>query len=215
MSVRIVKQPRKIRGITVMCGRETGRDPSYVKAAHDLGMYCATEGVIGYFGGSQFGLMGAFANGLIGHGGKVVGIMPVFLREVEKPLDSIPITWVNDFDDRLKHFRDPEKVDAIVNLPGGIGTDAEHADFATRDKHDQLGLPNILVNIGGFYDYRILDFRRRFAEGFLWETPARRLFVADTVEDVLPMARAFHAGETLQNIFNVRIRAETFGLKTA
>jgi uncharacterized protein (TIGR00730 family) len=184
-----------------MCGRETGTDPAYIKAAHDLGQLCAENGIIGYFGGSQFGMMGNFAAGVVGHGGKVVGIMPKFLREVEKPLDSIETIWVDDFGERLERFRDPECVDVIVNGPGGVGTDAEHRDFATRDKHDKLCIPNILLNIAGIFDFCILDLRHRTEKGFMWEKPAKRLFVANAVSEILPMTRAFYAGEPVQNIF--------------
>ncbi|MEK7133569.1 MAG: LOG family protein [Patescibacteria group bacterium] len=208
MNLRLIGSRKRIRGVTVMCGRETGNDPAFAKAAHDLGQTLAEDedGIIGYFGGGQFGLMGQFATGMIGHNGKVVGILPHFLKEVEKPLDCIEVIWVDDFPQRLAHFRDSGKVDAIVSLPGGVGTDAEHMEFATRDKHDQLGLPNILVNVEGFFDYRILDLRRRAEKGFLWEKPANRLFVADSVHDVLPMIRSFYANEPVQNIFGVSLR---------
>ncbi len=202
MKLSIVGQPRKIRGLTFMCGRETGTNPDYVKAAHDLGAMCADNGITGYFGGSQFGMMGAFAAGVIGHNGKVVGVMPHFLKDVEKPLDSIEIIWVDDFAQRLERFRDPDFVDVIVNGPGGVGTDAEHRDFATRDKHEQLGLPNILLNIAGIFDYCVLDLQHRAEQGFMWEKPAKRLLVATAVSEILPMTHAFYSGEPVQNIFD-------------
>ncbi len=205
MALRAVEQPRKIRGLAFMCGRETGKNKAYLKAAHDMGELCAINGITGYFGGSQFGMMGAFANGMIGHGGNVIGVMPKFLKEVEKPLDSIETIWVDDFHERLEIFRDPKRVDVIVNGPGGIGTDAEHREFATRDKHDQLGLPNILLNIAGIFDYDIMGLRHRANEGFLWQKSADRLFVANAVGEILSMTRAFYAGEPVQNIFDAQL----------
>jgi hypothetical protein len=206
MTLQLVGGPKKIRGITFMGGRETGRKPAYCKDAHDLGQLCAENDIIGYFGGSQFGCMGAFANGIVGHNGTAVGIMPKFLKDVERPAENIKLIWVDDFPQRLEHFRNKKKVDAIVNGAGGIGTDAEHADFGTRDKHDQLDIPNILLNTDGFYDYRILDFRRRAEEGFLWPAPASRLFVANSVSEILPMIHAFYKGEPVQNILTVPLR---------
>lgn len=206
---------KQIRGITFMGGRETGDDPDYIKAAHDLGQIQAENKIPGYFGGSQFGLMGAYANGILGHNGEVIGIMPHFLKDVEKPLDCVQIIWVEDFPQRLLRFRDLKLVDAIVNFPGGVGTDAEHMDFATNDKHERLGLPNILVNINGFYDYRIMDLRRRHARGFLWNKPARRLFIASDVTEVLPMIRAFYAGDPVQNIFDAPVAISEHQLQAA
>ena len=113
-----------IRSICVYCGSSTGRGETYVDAGYALGRTIAEAGLRLVYGGSTRGIMGAVARGTIEAGGKVTGIIPRFLMNKEATeaalgrLDDLIVT--EDMHAR-KHTMF-EKSDALVALPGGIGT---------------------------------------------------------------------------------------------
>ena len=74
-----------------------------------------------FTGAVQLGSMGALADGVIKHGGKLKGIIPKFMMELEwgNPLITKMIV-VNTMAERKLKFI--ENIDAVVALPGGTGT---------------------------------------------------------------------------------------------
>jgi uncharacterized protein (TIGR00730 family) len=192
-----------IRSICVYCGSSPGKDPDFVSTAHSFGQIMAREGVTLVYGGGAKGLMGAVADGVIKNGGKVLGVIPEFLksRELEGGNEAEIKQAAELIVTRNMHERKQlmfERADAFVALPGGIGTLEELVEQLTWSQLGRHKKPVLLANINGFWDplCELLNHMRK--NGFIHSELNFEFGVADRVDDILPQLRAAAAkhGET-------------------
>jgi uncharacterized protein (TIGR00730 family) len=122
----------------------------YAIAASNLGSLLARDGIHVVFGGGGIGLMGKLADSVLENGGTITGVIPSFMKDEgwdhSKVKDMI-IT--DDMGERKKKMF--SMADAIVALPGGVGTLEELTEAITLK---QLGLfkgPIIILNTLDFY----------------------------------------------------------------
>jgi uncharacterized protein (TIGR00730 family) len=69
-----------LKNICVFCGSSTIVDGKYLRAARDVGVMLARNGYGVVYGGGNIGLMGAAADAALEAGGKVIGVIPKFLK---------------------------------------------------------------------------------------------------------------------------------------
>jgi uncharacterized protein (TIGR00730 family) len=72
-----------MKTITVFCGSSAGSDGTLMEQAILLGQTLAKQKIQLVYGGSNVGLMTAVADGALSGGGKVIGVLPDFLRAKE------------------------------------------------------------------------------------------------------------------------------------
>jgi uncharacterized protein (TIGR00730 family) len=138
----------------------------------------AGAGLTIVYGGGAVGSMGALADGALERGGRVVGILPRFMDELEwghRGLSELQV--VEDLRTR-KHLM-LTLSDAAIALPGGSGTLEELLEAITLKR---LGLylnPIVLVNTREFFDPLIGVLQRAVDEHFMdvrhlamWQTVA-------------------------------------------
>ncbi|MGQ0575333.1 MAG: TIGR00730 family Rossman fold protein [Pseudonocardia sp.] len=172
-----------MEAICVFCGSSPGRGPAYAAAAESVGRLLAAEGLTIVYGGARVGTMGALARAARAAGGKVVGVIPRHLVEVEAASDDLDeLHRVDSMHERKTLMAD--LADGFVALPGGLGTLEEFAEVLTWS---QLGLhakPTGLLNVRGFYDQLLGFLDHAVAERFV--RPAHRgLVLADPVPERL------------------------------
>jgi len=128
--------------------------------------------------------MGSVANGALSKGGKVYGVVPGFLQDLElthRGLTDLKV--VGDMRER-KHLMLRDS-DAIVALPGGSGTFEELFEALTMKRLGQWVGPIIIVNTIGFYD-RLLEFLKHSVdERFMGRSHLKMWSVVDEPEQVL------------------------------
>ena len=112
--------PARIGSICVYAGSSDAADSALIRAAHDFGATLAREGIRLVYGGGGIGLMGACARAAHAAGGRVLGVMPEFLRQREILFDEVETIVVRSMHERKMLMF--EESDAFVALPGGIGT---------------------------------------------------------------------------------------------
>ena len=152
--------------ICVYCGARHGAKPVYTDAARALGKAIGSRGWQLVYGGGKVGLMGEVADATLAAGGRVVGVIPESLKNLEVGhlgLDELHVV-------PTMHVRKQmmaERADLFIALPGGIGTLEELYEVWTWRQlgyHDQ---PIGLLNIDGYYDQLIGFMKHSVAEGFL------------------------------------------------
>lgn len=146
-----------IRSVCLYCGSSNAADPDFLLAAAEFGRILAREGVRLVYGGGGVGLMGAAANACHEAGGKVLGIMPEFLRTREVLYDDVETVVVRSMHERkLLMF---EESDAFVVMPGGIGTLEEIVELLSWRRLDLHRKPTAFVNLKGYWDpfFRMMD----------------------------------------------------------
>ncbi len=159
--------------ICVFCGASRDLPAEDIALAEALGRVLAKAGVTVIYGGSKRGLMGALADATLEAGGRMIGIIPEYLVDLEIAHRGLHELQVVDSMHSRKRVM-MERSDAFCVLPGGIGTLEEAFEVLTWS---QLGLhskPLIFLDPKGFWD----DLERLFAsmaqQGYL-RVPADRV----------------------------------------
>jgi uncharacterized protein (TIGR00730 family) len=154
------------RAVCVYCASSRLAHADYRAAAHRLGEVLAGQGVGIVYGGGASGSMGALADGALSQGGRVIGILPRFMADLEwghKGLTDLQL--VEDLRTR-KHMM-LTLSQAAIALPGGSGTLEELLEAITLKR---LGLylnPIVLVNTRGFFTPLIHVLTRAVDERFM------------------------------------------------
>jgi len=170
--------------ICVFASSSSRVDKKYAQAAAELGSLFARSGMKVIYGGGGIGLMGVLADAVIGNGGSITGVIPSFMNEEgwgHPHLNDMIVTA--DMGDRKKNMF--EKADAVVALPGGIGTLEELTEAITLK---QLGLfkgPVVILNTLNFYK-SLLDLLEHMITGNFLRTEHKGIWeIANTPEEVL------------------------------
>lgn len=145
------KDMRKVKTIAVYCASSNKVRASFLSAAERLGELIAAEGQRLVYGDGGIGLMAAVARGALKAGGEVVGVIPQFMIDQgwNNPESTKTIVTQTMHERKAKIV---EISDAMVALPGGIGTFEELLECLTWK---QLGLhhnPVVILNTEGYYD---------------------------------------------------------------
>jgi uncharacterized protein (TIGR00730 family) len=160
------KNMPKIHSLCVYCGSSSGNHPDYVVQARAFGAEMARRGISLVYGGGKVGLMGTVADAVLAGGGKVIGVIPRQLVELEVAHAGLTELQVVETMHQRK-TRMFELSDAFVALPGGFGTMDEMFEMLTWA---QLGLhrqPCGFLNVRGYYDGLRGMVDHMVAEGFV------------------------------------------------
>jgi uncharacterized protein (TIGR00730 family) len=158
--------------------------------AESLGNLIAVNGDEIVYGGGGIGLMGRVADAAIASGGKVTGVIPQFMQEEGWGHNGISEMIVTaDMHTRKQTMF--MHSDAIVALPGGIGTLEELTEAITLK---QLGLfsgPVVILNTLGFYDLFLSMLTKMIEENFLRPQHKEIWSVASTPGEVITQIRNY------------------------
>src|SRR3954468_4059620 len=181
-----------MKRITVFCGSSSGTDPVYASQAFRLGEILARHKIELVYGGAKVGLMGAVADGVLKRNGKVIGVLPNFLKHKEIAHEGLSeLILVESMHERKTKMN--ELCDGVIALPGGFGTLEEFFEMLTWA---QLGLhkkPLAILNIDGFYDSLITLVQTMVDKGFLKEANQQMLLMSNNIEDLLIKMRNYVA----------------------
>jgi uncharacterized protein (TIGR00730 family) len=173
-----------MKNITVFCGSSRGYESNFIVQAHLLGQTLAKRNFGLVYGGAKIGLMGAVADGALSEGGKVIGVLPHFLRSKEIAHEGLTeLILVESMHERKIEMH--ELSDGVIALPGGFGTFEELFEMLTWA---QLGLhkkPIGILNIDGFYDSLIIMIQTMVGKGFLKVMNQQMLLVSNDIDDLL------------------------------
>ncbi|GAB5535593.1 MAG: TIGR00730 family Rossman fold protein [Rubricoccaceae bacterium] len=179
----------EIRTVCVYCGSSRGDRLVYAEAARQLGAHLAHEGIGLVTGGGKVGLMGVIADAVLDAGGEAVGIIPQALLNREVGHTGLTELVVVDTMHQRKTLM-AARADAVVALPGGLGTLEEITEMLTWA---QLGIhakPCGLFNVEGYYDALVAFFDHATAERFVRPAHRAMLTVASSPDEMLAGLRA-------------------------
>ena len=179
-----------IKNICVFAGSSFGNREIYKQSAQLLAKQIVINGYNIVFGGGSNGLMGVLADSAIEHDGYIIGIITEQLNDIEVGHPGLnEMVIVDTMHERKKLMA--EKSDAIICLPGGVGTWEEFFESLTWN---QLGLqskPIILLNIENYYS-TLKDFvEHAVQEGFLPRSTSNELIFADSIDEAMDLVDNF------------------------
>ena len=174
-----------ISSVCVYCASSDKCRPVFLESAYQLGIILAQNNLEIIYGGGSTGLMGKLADGAISANGRVTGIIPQFMQDLE--WGHTGITTLEEVDDmHMRKLRMIKKSDGIVALPGGCGTLEELLEAITWKRLGLAAQPIVIVNINGFYDPLITMLERTVEEQFMREEHLAMWHVVNSIEEVLP-----------------------------
>lgn len=158
--------PPVFRRVAVYCGSSGRVAPAYLEAARDFGAFLAGRGIGVVYGGGRVGLMGALANGALGAGGHVTGVIPEKLWSWEQGHEGLSELLVVDSMHARKMVM-ASLSDAFVALPGGWGTLEEIFEVTTWTQLHVHRKPVGLLDVGGFFQRLVAFLDHARDEGFI------------------------------------------------
>lgn len=158
----------KIKKVCVYCASSDKIDEKYFEAAETLAKALVKNNTTVVYGGGARGLMGKLADTVISEKGRIIGIMPHFMKEVEfHHKDVNEFIFTADMHERKKQFM--VGVDALITLPGGCGTFEELMEAITLKRLGIFTKPIVILNIDGYYDPLLSMLENAISEGFMGE----------------------------------------------
>jgi len=185
----------QLERVAVYCGSAAGADPSFADQARATAQAMAEANVDLVYGGGRLGLMGVMADTVLSLGGKVYGVIPQALVDIEVAHPRLTeLHTVANMHQRKAKMTD--LADGFLALPGGVGTLDELFEAWSWNALGYHAKPFCLLNVDGFWD-RMIGFLDHVTEsGFM--SPARRaqLLVAESPEEALKLLDEAASGAT-------------------
>ena len=154
-----------LQSVCVFSSSSDAVAPHFFRAAEEVGELLAREGRTLIYGGGKVGLMGALAGAVHRHGGKVIGVIPHYLRRKEiayEAADELIVT--KDLRERKAVME--ERAGAFLSLPGGFGTLEEILEILTLKQLQQHAKPVVFLNTANFYAPLLDVFEHLYAHQF-------------------------------------------------
>lgn len=176
---------KSVKSIAVYCASSNKVRSSFVEAAERLGASIASHGMRLVYGDGGIGLMAAVARGALQEGGEVIGVIPQFMVDQgwNNP-HSTKTVVTQTMHERKATICDIS--DAMVALPGGIGTFEELLECLTWK---QLGLhhnPVVILNTDGYYDALLACLDLMVEEQMMRPIHKEMFVVVANPEEVIP-----------------------------
>lgn len=173
-----------IKKVCVYCASSSKVNFQYVKTAEKLGEILAENNLDLVYGAGSVGLMGVLADSALKKGGRVTGVIPRFMVEMEWQHDGLTELILTE----TMHERKLEMAklaDAVVALPGGFGTMEELLEIITWKQLGIHSLPIVIVNVNGYYNHLLAQFSQAADEFFVRQEHLDMWRVVNDVDNVL------------------------------
>ena len=184
-----------IRNVSVFLGSSLGNREIYKEATELLAKELVSNGYQIVYGGGSNGLMGVLGDTAVDAGGHITGIITEQLDDIEVGHQGLnELIIVKNMHERKKMMAD--KSQAVVCLPGGVGTWEEFFESLTWN---QLGLqtkPIILLNIENYYSKLKIFIQHAVDEGFLPQSTSDELVLVDDVDEAILQIKNFIPKDT-------------------
>ena len=175
---------RNVKRLAVYCGSASGSRPLFAEATRATAEAMAARGVDLVYGGGRLGLMGLIADSVLELGGRVYGVIPKALVQLEVAHSGVTeLHTVDTMHERKAKMTD--LADAFLALPGGIGTLDELFEAWSWNALGYHKKPLCLLNVDGYWDAMIEFIDHATRSGFLSAERRGQLLVASSPDKAL------------------------------
>jgi uncharacterized protein (TIGR00730 family) len=171
--------------VCIYCASSAMVDQVYFDATERLACELVRGGISVVYGGGAIGIMGRLADSVLAAGGKITGIIPKFMDDVE---------WANKRCTELiftetMHQRKAkmiENIDAVIALAGGTGTLEELFEVITLKRLGLFSKPIAILNTNNYYEPLKEMLNKCVAENFMKPKHLAMWSFVDQPEDIIP-----------------------------
>ena len=168
--------------VGIFCAASAKIDDKYNQAAREVVRALHLLGYTVVSGGGKIGTMGAITAESVRVGGRHIAVLPEFMRGLENPQVS-EVVWTSSMATRKERMR--EGTQAVIALPGGIGTLDELIETHTLRKLNIYQGKLFALNLDGFYDPLIALLDHYVATGALEQKDRDLVQFPRTVEELI------------------------------
>jgi len=170
------------RRIALFCSSIQEIDPDFHEAAREVTRRLCGKGYTIVSGGSWRGTMGVISDEAVRCGGRHIGVVPRFMAKYAYE-GLTQLVWTDTMAERKEILRD--KAEAVIALPGGIGTLDELIETQVLAKLGQYDGKIFALNIKGFYEPLKDLFRHYAATGMTAPQDCDRVVFVDSVDALI------------------------------
>ncbi len=179
-----------MKSVSVFCGSSMGNQDIFKDEAKKMAQYFCSNDIELTYGGSNVGIMSVLADTMLKNGGKVVGVIPQFLIDIEVGHTNLTkLHIVNTMQDRKVLLA--QISDAFIAFPGGMGTLDELFEMITMTQLRVQDKPIGILNIDGYFDHLLRFLERTVSDGFVRQEHFDNLKVSDNIEDLMNQMQNF------------------------
>jgi len=190
-----------MKKITVYCASSNNLDVHYYEEAKRIGAHIANQGWAIIYGAGSAGLMGALADSALEHNGYVIGVIPEFMKKVEWDHKGIQeVIETEDMAERKKIL--VKDTDAVLTLPGGLGTFEELMEILSARRLGLFTKPVIIYNYRGYYDAMIQMLEKSIEEKFMGDEYRAAWIEIKNLEELFPAIENAGTWETFEERFS-------------
>ena len=179
-----------MKSVSVFCGSSMGNQDIFKEEAKKLSLYFCANQIELTYGGSNVGIMKILADTMLENGGRVVGVIPQFLVDIEVGHTKLTELHVVDSMQARKIFL-AEISDAFIAFPGGVGTLDELFEMMVMTQLRVQDKPIGILNIDGYYDHLLSFLDRAVEDGFIRKEHRNNLMVSDQIDLLMEKMKGF------------------------
>lgn len=173
-----------IQSVTVYCSSSMHLASPMYDAGAALGTAIARKGWQLVYGGNRVGLMGVIADAARAAGGRVVGITPqVFIDMGVADNDCDEFIVADDMRHRKQLLE--RRGDALLAMPGGLGTFEELFEVICGKSLGYHAKPIVILNIERYFDPLLEMIEHGIAHGFIRPRARALYFVSNSVQQAM------------------------------
>lgn len=192
-----------MKSLCVYCSSSDRLEAKYFAAAEALGAEMVARGWGLVYGGGKTGLMGTLARAVKDRGGRVVGVIPEFMKARELAYDEAD-ELISVITMRERKLLMETRSDGFVALPGGFGTLEEIMEIITLRQVDVVRKPCVFFNQDGFYDDLLRLFARMQVDNFFKPENMDLFRVATTVPEIFTQLEAARTDQPVSKWFQTK-----------
>jgi hypothetical protein len=187
-----------MKSVCVFCGSSDNVHPNYLSAARKMGMTLAGNGLRLVFGGGKTGLMGALADGALGSGGEVIGvIIPSMYTPALAHMGVTRMDVTSTSHERKARMH--ELADCYIALPGGFGTFDELFEALTWGQIGEHRKAIGMLNVRGYFNPLLAMLDKATREGFIYPEHRKSLLCeSDPLVLLEAMEKHHHPDEAVR-----------------
>lgn len=170
--------------VCIFCGASSLIDKSYLEETTQLGKNLAQEGIECIYGGGEKGQMGALARAVVEGNGRILGVIPRFMIDLGWGNPAIEMRITETMHERKALMT--SMADAMIALPGGVGTLEELLETITWRQLRLHNKPIIILNTNGYFDPLIKMFKNSHSERFISDEDSSLWRVVNKANEIIP-----------------------------